>query len=287
MSAHQWPPRFPTTPLVTVCHQSVGIARAGLNLSPSAHGFLMILVWCQWFKVVSFSWQLLQRVFFQQTATKFNFSLHLHSISYFLCITYTIYINFIYIAHIIYIFYISPISCPSPTYIIYINFIYVTYINYIIYINFIYRCSTFTCPLQNLLRFIYTGVLTQSLLSKETWKSLLPCYGSLDVTAMDVTIGVAAMDVTAMEVTAMEVTAMEVTAMEVTAMSVKSNEFQKQWMSGAMNDLSNDISHESFVFTSSTFTIWRKSRTKASFLQLQLSVFEGSLARKLRCHIFN
>jgi hypothetical protein len=84
-------------------------------------------VWCQWFKVVSFSWQLLRRVFFQQTATKFNFSLHLHSISYFLYITYTIYINFIYIAHIIYILYISPISCPSPTYIIYINFIYVTY----------------------------------------------------------------------------------------------------------------------------------------------------------------
>ena len=242
MSAHQWPPRFPTTALVTVCHQSVGIARVGLNLSPSAHGFLMILVWCQWFKVVSFSWQLLRRVFFQQTTTKFNFSLHLHSISYFLYITYTIYINFIYIAHIIYILYISPISCPSPTYIIYINFIYVTYINYIIYINFIYRCSTFTCPLQNLLRFIYTEVLTQSLLSKETWKSLLPCYGSLDVTAMDVTaIGVvAATDVAAMGVTAMDVTAMDVTAMDVTAMSVKSNEFQEQCMSGAMNVKSNE-----------------------------------------------
>ena len=70
------------------------------------------------------------------------------------------------------------------------------------------------------------------------------------------------------------------------AMNFKSNEYQEQWMSRAMNDLSKDISHESFVFTSSTFTIWRKSRTKASFLQLQLSVFEGSLARKLRCHIF-
>ena len=46
-------------------------------------------------------------------------------------------------------------------------------------------------------------------------------------------------------------------------------------------------SHESFVFTSSTFTFWGKSRTKASFPQVQLSLFEGSLARKLRFHIFN
>ena len=36
-----------------------------------------------------------------------------------------------------------------------------------------------------------------------------------------------------------------------------------------------------------TFKIWRMSRTKASFSHLQLSDFEGSLARKLRFHIFH
>ena len=45
-------------------------------------------------------------------------------------------------------------------------------------------------------------------------------------------------------------------------------------------------SHESFVFTSSTLGIRRKPRTKASFSPLQLLEFEGSLARKLRFHIF-
>ena len=39
-------------------------------------------------------------------------------------------------------------------------------------------------------------------------------------------------------------------------------------------------------FTTWTFEIWGKSRTKASFSHLQLSLFEGSLARKLRFHIF-
>ena len=37
--------------------------------------------------------------------------------------------------------------------------------------------------------------------------------------------------------------------------------------------------HESFVFTSSTFSFRRKSRRKASFPHLQLSVFEEGLAR--------
>ena len=40
-----------------------------------------------------------------------------------------------------------------------------------------------------------------------------------------------------------------------------------------------EVSHESFVFTSSTFIFWWKSRTQASFSHLQLSAFEGSLAR--------
>ena len=45
------------------------------------------------------------------------------------------------------------------------------------------------------------------------------------------------------------------------------------------------VSHESFAFTSSTFSSWGKS-TKASFLHLQVSLLEGS-PRKLRFHIFN
>ena len=64
------------------------------------------------------------KVYFQRTAAKFNFSLHLHNISYFLYVTY---INFFYIKYISYISYISPVSLTSSTYIIYINFIYVTY----------------------------------------------------------------------------------------------------------------------------------------------------------------
>ena len=46
-----------------------------------------------------------------------------------------------------------------------------------------------------------------------------------------------------------------------------------------------EVSHESWVLTSSTFKFWRKSRTKASFLHLPLSLFEGCLARKL-CSTF-
>ena len=48
-----------------------------------------------------------------------------------------------------------------------------------------------------------------------------------------------------------------------------------------------EVSHESVVCPFSTFSFSRTSCTRASFLQLQLSVFEGSLARKLRFHIFN
>jgi hypothetical protein len=45
------------------------------------------------------------------------------------------------------------------------------------------------------------------------------------------------------------------------------------------------VSHGSFVFTSWSVSFWRMSRTKASFSHLQLSLFEGCLARKLRFHI--
>ena len=48
-----------------------------------------------------------------------------------------------------------------------------------------------------------------------------------------------------------------------------------------------EVSHESWVLTSSTFKFWRKPRTKASFLHLPLSLFEGCLARKLCSHIFH
>ena len=60
------------------------------------------------------------------------------------------------------------------------------------------------------------------------------------------------------------------------------------------------VSQESFDFTSAAFrfyrmscaaaamgSFWRKSRTKAAFSLLQLSDFQGSLARKLRFHIFH
>ena len=46
-----------------------------------------------------------------------------------------------------------------------------------------------------------------------------------------------------------------------------------------------DSSHESVVFTSSTFTFSGAPRTKASFSHLLLSFFQGLLARKLRFHI--
>ena len=42
-----------------------------------------------------------------------------------------------------------------------------------------------------------------------------------------------------------------------------------------------------FRFATWTFKIWRTSRTIASFLHLPLSLFEESLARKLRSHIFD
>ena len=47
-----------------------------------------------------------------------------------------------------------------------------------------------------------------------------------------------------------------------------------------------ELSQESFVFTSSTFTCSGNSRTKAFVFTSPLSLFEGTLARKLRFHIF-
>ena len=57
-----------------------------------------------------------------------------------------------------------------------------------------------------------------------------------------------------------------------------------------------EVSHESFGFTSSTFsfvftsstvTFWEKSGTKALFSHLRLSVLEGCPTRKRRFHTFN
>jgi len=48
-----------------------------------------------------------------------------------------------------------------------------------------------------------------------------------------------------------------------------------------------EVSHESFVFTSSTFSCWRKSRKKALGTHVSASVFEGCLAWKLVFHNFN
>ena len=48
-----------------------------------------------------------------------------------------------------------------------------------------------------------------------------------------------------------------------------------------------EVSHDSFVLTSCTFTFWGKSRMRAPFSYLPLSLFEGSFARKLRFHIFH
>ena len=48
-----------------------------------------------------------------------------------------------------------------------------------------------------------------------------------------------------------------------------------------------EVSHEIFVFASSTFTSGGTSRTTASFSHLSLSLFEGHIARLLRSHIFH
>jgi hypothetical protein len=46
-----------------------------------------------------------------------------------------------------------------------------------------------------------------------------------------------------------------------------------------------EVSHETLVFTSSTFTFWGKSRTKASFSHLQLQIWRD-VSRKLRFHVY-
>ena len=83
------------------------------------------------------------------------------------------------------------------------------------------------------------------------------------------------------------------------AMDVKAKRCQIKGMS-KQSDVNcwnwKEVSHESFVFTSSTvgvffkawtLGIWRMSGTKASFSNLKQLEFERCLTRKLRFHIFN
>ena len=52
-------------------------------------------------------------------------------------------------------------------------------------------------------------------------------------------------------------------------------------------EILKEVWHESFILTSSTFSFWGMSRTKALFSHHPLSDVEGCLARKLRFHIFH
>ena len=128
------------------------------------------------------------------------------------------------------------------------------------------------------------------------------CYGSLEVTATDVTGIVTGIFATAMTVKAMAVTAMIVIASSLSfwGKSRTRVSFSHLHLSVFEASLARElhfhifnfpflrqVSHESFVFTSSTLSFWGKSRTRASISHLQLSVFEGSLARERRFHIFN
>ena len=64
-------------------------------------------------------------------------------------------------------------------------------------------------------------------------------------------------------------------------------QFRRHFDNLNLNFQNLKVSHESFVFTFATFTFWGRSRTKASFSHLPLSLLEGSLARKLRFHILH
>ena len=76
----------------------------------------------------------------------------------------------------------------------------------------------------------------------------------------------------------------------------KWNGMEKKWNGVEWNDMAwwhesfqfqilEDVSRESFVFTSATFRFWGMSRTKASFSHVPFSDFEGHLSRKLHFHM--
>ena len=108
---------------------------------------------------------LLRRVSSQRTAAKFNFSLHLHNVSYFLYITYIIYINFIYITFTIYILNriyscsTSTISYKTPT---------MSFAQELLHMSF----DTVVLTQELLHRSSYTGVLTQELLHRRVTQEL-------------------------------------------------------------------------------------------------------------------
>ena len=104
---------------------------------------------------------LLRRVSSQRTAAKFNFSLHLHNVSYFLYITYIIYINFIYITFTIYILNriyscsTSTISYKTPT---------MSFAQAVVTHEYWHRSS-------------YTGVVTQELLHRSSYTGVVAQAG--------------------------------------------------------------------------------------------------------------
>ena len=108
---------------------------------------------------------LLRRVSSQRTAANFNFSLHLHNVSYFLYITYIIYINFIYITFTIYILNriyscsTSTISYKTPT---------MSFAQELLHMSF----DTGVLTQELLHRSSYTGVLTQELLHRRVTQEL-------------------------------------------------------------------------------------------------------------------
>ena len=119
-------------------------------------------LWRRPYSLPLFFRAILSSRFFQRTAAKFTFSLHLHNVSCFLYITY---VNFVYITRIIYISDTSPTS--FTIYILYVTFFYVTYITYIIYANFIY--ITYIAYIIYMICMFYTRVIAQELLHRSCY----------------------------------------------------------------------------------------------------------------------
>ena len=121
---------------------------------------------------------LLRRVSSQRTAAKFNFSLHLHNVSYFLYITYIIYINFIYITYIIYMHlhqrHLQVLNVYiSPTKLLQCHVQRCSYTG-VLAQELPHRRSYTGVLAQELLhRSSYTGVLTQELLHRSSYKGVL------------------------------------------------------------------------------------------------------------------
>ena len=94
--------------------------------------------------------------FSQKNCCQFNFSFHLHNISYILYITYIIYINFICITYIIYIIDINF----NQLHLHHIHYLHRHQHNLQVLTVYISPTKFLRCHLH---RFFYTGVLTQEL----------------------------------------------------------------------------------------------------------------------------